>query len=119
VVGDGFGVVKRDQNSTLLRQQFSRVPVRCGDHRFAGAENVGESAGNNLRLVEIGRDVNVGGADEFLQLIDLDKFVIEDDALVDFVFLSQAFEAEPVGLALFSDEIGMSGAENDVNEVRI
>ena len=64
-----------------------------------------------------GREVKVGRADELLEFFEFDEAVVEDDVLLDLVLLGQPFQAEPVGFALLAHQVGMGGAQHDVNHV--
>ena len=97
---DGRRVAERHQHPAIVRQQFRGVPVWRGDHGFAGAECVSQRARRDLRLIEVRRDVEVRRADELLEILQLDELVVEDDVLVDFVFLGENLEAEPVGFTV-------------------
>ena len=59
---DGIWIVKRDNHASLLREQFLGVPVGRGDNCLAGSERDGQRAGDNLRLLPVGSDVNIGRA---------------------------------------------------------
>ena len=63
------------------------MPVGRGDDRLPRAEGVSERAGGDLRFVQVRREIDIGGADEFLQLIDGGETVVENDLLGDAAFL--------------------------------
>src|SRR4029077_10890356 len=63
------GIGEWNKNATILCKQLLRVPIGRGDDCFTGAERISQRTGSNLRFVEIGRDIDVGGADEFLQFL--------------------------------------------------
>ena len=115
---DGPGIAERHEHAAILGEQLRRVPVRRRDHRLARAERIRQRAGGNLRFVQIGSEVQVGHANELLQLVQLDETIVEDDVLLDFVFLGQPFEAQPVGFPLFAQQVGMGGAQHDIDDIR-
>ena len=115
--GDGFGIAEGDKNAAVVGEQFPGMPVGGGDDGFAGAENVSERAGGDLGFVEIGGEVNVGGADEFFEVVSGDEAVVEDDVIFDAVVIGEALEGEAVAFALASDELGMGGAEDEIDDV--
>ena len=93
------------------------MPIRRGHHRLAGAEGVGQRARGDLRLVQIRGEVKVRRPDELLELFEFDEAVVEDDVLVDLVLLGQPFQADPVGLAVLAHQVGMRGAQHDIDDV--
>ena len=48
---------------------------------------------------------------------ELHEAVVEDDVLLDFVLLGEAFEAEAVGFALLAHFVGVRRAQDDVDDV--
>ena len=114
---DGLGIAKRHQHPAAFREQFRRVPVRRGNHHFARAKRISQRAGRGLRLVQIRREVQVRRADEFHQFVQFDEAVVKNDVFLDFPFFGQPFEAQPVGFALFAQQVGMGGAQYHVNHV--
>src|SRR5688500_14153236 len=46
--GDHSAVTERNKYTATVGEQFSRVPVRRGDHRFARAKGIGQCARHNL-----------------------------------------------------------------------
>src|SRR6266511_3186171 len=81
------------------------------------AERVGQGTRRDLRFVEIWRYVKVRGADELLQSFKVHKLVVEDDVLLDLILLGKDFEAEPVSSTVLAQFVGMSGAQDNVNNV--
>ena len=75
-------------------------------HGLPGSERVGEGAGGDLGLVEVRREIEVRGADEFLEFLELDEAVVEDELLLDLVLLGQPFEAEQLRLPVFAHQVG-------------
>jgi len=117
LAGDGGGVGEGDEDAAVAGEEFGGVPVGGGDDGFAGAEGVGEGAGGDLGLVEVGGDVEVGGADELFEVFEVDEVVVEDDALVDVIGAGEEFEAEAVVFAVVAEFIGVSGAEDDIDDI--
>ena len=52
-------VAKGNENAAPVGQQFARMPIRGRDDRLAEAEAIGQRTRRHLRLVEIGRDIDV------------------------------------------------------------
>ena len=115
---DGLGVSKGHQNTALFRQQFRGVPVRSGNHGFTRAKRVSQRARGDLRLVEVGRNVEVRRANELFQLLEFHEAVVENDVLLDLVLLGQDFQAETIGLTALRQLVGMRCAQDDINNVR-
>ena len=118
LAADGAGVPKGHQNTAVLRQQFRGVPIRSRNHGLTRAKGVSQRARSDLRLVEVGRNVEVRRADEFLQLLEFYEAVVENDALLDLVLFGQDFQAETIGLAALRQLVGMRRAQDDINDVR-
>ena len=112
---DRRGVGEGNQDAAILRQQFRRVPVGRRNHRFARAKRVGQRARGDLRFVQVRRDIEVGGSDKLLQILQLDEIVVEDDVLLNLILLGKHFQAHAVGFAVLAQFVGMSGAQDDVN----
>src|SRR5580704_9459216 len=93
------------------------MPVWRGNHCFASAERISQCSGGDLFFVEIGRYVQVGGADELLQILKLHEIVVENDVFLDFVLLGEHFQAYAVGFAMLAEFIRMGGAQDDVNNL--
>ena len=93
------------------------MPVGRGNHRLAGAKRIGQGARGDLRFVQVRGDVKVGGADELLQIFKIDEAIVEDDVLLDLVFLGEDFQAESIGFAMLPQFIGMGGAQDNVNNL--
>ena len=109
-LGNRLGVAERHQHAAPVGQQLGRVPVGSRDHGFARAKRVGQRARGDLRFVEIRRDVQVRRADELLELIEFHEPVVEDDVLLDFVPLGEAFESQTIGFALLAQLVRVRGA---------
>ena len=89
LTGDRRCIAERHQHASSVAQELGGVPVGRGDHGLAGAEGVGERSRGDLRLVERRGDVEVRGADELLEVLQLDETVVEDDVLLDPVLLRE------------------------------
>ena len=62
-------IVKRNNHASLIRQQLLGMPVGRGDDCLAGSKRDGQRAGDNLRFLPIGSDVDVRGADVLNQVL--------------------------------------------------
>ncbi len=125
IVGEQFrdfaagrrGIAERDQNAASIRQQFARVPIRRRYHRLAQPEAVGQGARRHLRLVEIGRDIDIAHRDEFEQRGLIDELVEEHHVILDAEFAHTRHQALAIRLALFSDQVWMCRTEHDIHGV--
>ena len=59
------------------------MPIGRRDDRLAQAETVGQRARRHLRLVEIGRDIDIAHRDEVEQRGLVDELVEEHDMVLD------------------------------------
>ena len=59
---DGIGIVKRDNDAAPICEKIFGMPVRSRDDCFPRSECDRKCAGNDLRLLAIGSDVDVGSA---------------------------------------------------------
>ena len=75
---NGSGIFERHDHASVVRQQLFRVPIRRGDYRLSCAQRNGQRAGNDLRLLPVGRDVDIRGADMLNQLLGAHKAIDED-----------------------------------------
>ena len=114
---DGLGVAERHQFAALLGQQFRRVPVRRGHHRVAVAKRIGQRARSDLRLSQVGREINVRRADEPHQFLQLDEAIEEHDVLLHAEVFGQPLQAQAVSFTLVAQQIRMRLAQHDVNDV--
>ena len=111
-------VAKGNQNAASISQQFAGVPVGRRDDRLPQSEAVGQCSRRHLRLVEIGRDIDVAHRDEFEQRGLIDEPVEEYHVIFDAEFTHARHQAFAISLALVSDQIGMRCAEHDINRIR-
>ena len=110
-------IVKRNQDPATVGQQLFGVPVGRRDDGLAAAEGVRQRSRRDLRRVQIGRDVDVGHADEFDQLVDLDEPVVEADVGLDAQVLGEPLEADSIAFPLLAQQVGMGCPQHDVDEV--
>ena len=84
-----FGITKRNEYPPSLGKQLLRMPVRGGDHSLPRTEHAGKRSGGHLGLVQVGGHVDIGCPDEFLQVFQGNKTVIEDDMILHSTILSE------------------------------
>lgn len=116
-IGDRGRIAERHESAAVIGEQFGGVPVRRGDNRFAGTKHIGEGAGGDLRFVEIGGEIDVGGTDELGEIIERNETVVEDYVLFDATFFGESFEAESISFAFPGDEMRMGGTEDEIDDV--
>ena len=111
-------VPKGHQNTAVFRQQFRGMPIRGRNHGLTGAKRVSQRARRDLRLVKVGRNIEVRRANEFFQFLEFDEAVVENDVLLDLVLFGQDFQAETIGLPALLQLVGMRRSQDDINNVR-
>ncbi len=114
---DGRRVAERNENAASVREQFARMPIRRGDDRFPQSKTIGQCARRHLRLVEIGRDVDVAHRNEAEQRCAIDELIEKHDMLFDAESTHPRDKALAIGLALIPDKVGMGRAKNDIDGV--
>ena len=67
--------------SASMIEHFCGVPVWSRDNGFTGPQGICQGSRYRLRFVAIGRDVNVGRADQRSHLFGSDKPIDEQDLL--------------------------------------
>jgi hypothetical protein len=96
------------------------VPVRRGDNRLSGSERNRERSGDDLRLLPVGRDVDIGRADVFDQLFRTYKAIDRKSGDRKRQAASaRALQPFAVTLALAPADMRMRHAGDDVNHVRL
>ena len=93
------------------------MPVRRRDYGLPEPEAVGQRARGHLRLVEIGRDVDVAHRDEAEQRLAVDELVEKDDVVLDAELAHALLQAVAIGLALLAEEMWMRRAQDHVDGV--
>ena len=114
---DGAGVTERHKYSTIISQEFGRMPVWCRHYCFSRPKSVGKCTARNLLLFEIRGNINISRADELGEFLQLDELVKEDDVALDPVFADKPLETETICFAMIAKEIGMRGAENNIDDI--
>ncbi len=118
-LGDGLRVAEGDQDPPILRKQFLGVPVGRGNHGLARAEHIGEGARGDLRLVEVGGQIDVRRADELLEVLQRHEAVVEDDMVLHAAVLGQALQAQAVALSVAGDQVGVGGTQHEIDHIRM
>ncbi len=118
-VRDRTGIVEWDNHASLLCQQFLRMPIRRGDDGFSSAQRDGECAGDDLRLLPVGRDVNVRRAHVLDQLLRTHKAVVQDQLRRHAKFLSQCLQLIAISLSLTPANVRMRNSRDDVHHIRM
>ena len=115
---DGIGIAIRHQHAPVVRQHLARVDVGRRDDGAARSHRVGQRARGALFGIQVGRDVDIGGAEELVQLVLFDEAVVEHHVLVDAELSGPRFEHQTIGLALGILHVRMGGAQHDVDRGR-
>ena len=93
------------------------MPIGCRYDRLTRPYGIRERARNDLRRVEVGRNVNIRGADELNELLQADKAIIKYYLAFDSLFLSQPLQRQTVGFTLVPQNMRMGRANDEVNHV--
>ena len=117
LAADGGGVGKRHQNAAPVGEQFDCVPVGRRDDRLSEGKAVGERARGHLRLVQIGRDVDVAHRDEFQQRRLIDELIEEHHVIRDADIARARHQALAVSLALLPNQIGVRRAQHNIDRI--
>ena len=96
-------------------QQFPCVPIGRRDHRLAQPEAVGQRAGCHLRLIEIGRGVDIAHRDERSSVAWSTNRSRKTTWSSIPSARTRAIRPLPIGLALITDEIRMGRSEHDID----
>ena len=116
---DGVGILEGNQRAAAVVQQLDRMPVGSRDDRLARPQRIGKRPGNHLRLVAIGSDVDVGGANELRHLLRTDEAVVEDHLRFHSHFLRQSLQAGSILVALATENVRMGRARDHVDHVLV
>ncbi len=117
LAAEGRHITERDQDAPSIGQQLLGVPIRRRHHRFAQPETVGQRPRRHLRLVQIGRDVDVAHRDEAEQRGLIHELVEKHHVILDTEFAHTLQKAFAISLALFPYEVGMRRAEHDIDRI--
>ena len=112
-------VAERDDHAMAIGQDFVGVDIGGGDHRLAHRDGIGQRARRDLRRIDIGRDVEVGGLEIIEQVVFLDKGVDELDVVGDPQPRSLRDQAVAIRLAFVRDQIGVGGAQHDIEHAGV
>ena len=114
---EGGDVAEVDQHAMAIRQDFGRVDVGRRNDRLADADGVGQRPARDLRGVEIGRRVDVGGLQIVEQFVMLDEAVDERDIVADAQLIGKRLQPIAIGLAFMRNEIGVGGAQHRIEQI--
>ena len=117
LLGQCRRITERHECPSVFASISSAYQYGRRDHGLARSHGVRERAGDDLRRVEIGRDVNIRRADELDELLQADKSVVKDYVTFDALFLSQPLQRQPVGFAVVPLDVGMGRADDEVHDV--
>ena len=94
---DRIRIAIRHQHAAVVRRHLARVDVRRRDDGAARSHRVGQRARRALFGIQVGRDVDVGGAEEVVQLVLFDEAVVEHHVLVDAELSRPRLEHQAIG----------------------
>ena len=95
------------------------MPVGRGDDCLAGSKRDGQRAGDNLRLLPVGRDVNIGRAHVLHKLFRAHKAIVQNQMGRNAKLLGQRLQLFAVALAFAPPDMGMRHSGDDIDHVRM
>ncbi len=116
-IGQGPLVAERHQPARAGCQQVLSVEVRCRDHRATGGDREGERPGDDLLPGPVGRQVEVGAAQQPGQLVDRQEPVEEAHLLVETKITYETGQSEPIALPLVVDHVRMGLTGHQVQDL--
>ena len=116
---DGFWIVERNQHASLVREQLLGVPVRRGDNCLACSQRDGQRAGDDLRFLPVGRDVNIGRAYVLHELFGAHKAIIQNQIGRNTKLSGQRLQLFAVALAFAPANMRMCHSGDDIRDIRM
>ena len=116
---EGRRIAERHQHAPFVGEHFFGIPIRRRNHGFARAHRIRERTRNDLRRIQVGRNVDIGRADELHKLFQADELVVENDLLFDALFLRQPLQGKPISLTVLLSDVGVSGADDEINHIGV
>src|SRR5271165_3064349 len=112
-------ILEWHQRAPAVVQQLDRMPIGSGDDRFACPKRISQRSGDDLCLIPVRSDVNVGGADELNHFLGTDEAVMEDDLRFHSDFLRQSLQTGSVPVPFATQDVRMGRARNNVNHILV
>src|SRR6202023_479044 len=116
---DSPRIAEGNDDPALFVEQLLRVPIWRRNHRFAQTKSVRKCARSILRLIQIGRDVNVCRADELVEFLVRHETIIKYDVPFQVAGFRQALKTQAIALAVARDKVWMRGAQNYIDHLRM
>ena len=66
------------------------MPIRSGNHRFASTEKIRKRARGDLALLKIRGQINIRRPDKLLQILQLQKSIVENNMFLHPAILCQS-----------------------------
>ena len=95
------------------------MPVWCRYHGFAHTQCISERTGNNLRLIQVRRDVNISCANKFQQILIRHKVIVKNNMVLNTQFFGAQVKPKSVILSLLSFKVRMGGTDDHVYNIRV
>ena len=93
------------------------MPVRRGDDCLACTKRDGQGAGDNLRLLPIGRDVNIGRAHVLHKFFGAHKAIVQNQMGRNTKLRGQRLQLFAVALAFAPADMGMGDSGDDIDHI--
>ena len=75
-------ITEGEQPALTVSEQLLSMPVWCGYYGFAHTQCISERTGNNLRLIQVRRDVNISCADKLQQILIRHKVIVKNNMVL-------------------------------------
>jgi hypothetical protein len=101
----------------VIGQQFPGIDVGRRDYGAPRSERVCQRARRALLQIEVGRHVDVGGAQELVEFFLAHEPVVEDDMLVDTQLAGERLQRDAVRLAMVVTHVRVGRPQHDVQRL--
>src|SRR5208283_2586335 len=95
------------------------MEIGSGDDCLSSAQRVRQSAGNNLALMFVWRDINIGCPDQFNQFSRANESVAKDYVVFDAQFLRQILQVGAVPITFTPQDVRMGHSGDHVNDIAV
>ena len=115
--GNRCGIGERNEAAPIVRQHLPGVRVRCRHHRAAGAQGVGERAGNDLPLGQRGSHVNIGRTEKPAQFLQRYEAILKQHVIEHAQLIGKTLKFVPVFFPSCLLDVRVRFTEHDIDQV--
>ena len=116
---DRLAVGAGEQDADVIGQQFARMNERGRYDRAAQRDGICQRARGDLLKIGVGGEIDVAEFDLVEQFAGIEEAIFPGDIIRDAEALGEPFEALPIGFPLGGDQVGMSRADDPVENIGI